>query len=77
MSKLFNSLGIPSSTILLKLIKHLKSYKKYFLTLNTSQKTIVDFETKKGRYYEFLKSDFIDSLLTVDLETQFVWKSDS
>ncbi|MEE3999584.1 primase-helicase family protein [Tenacibaculum sp. FZY0031] len=39
------------------------SYKKYFLTLNTSQKTIVDFETKKGKYYEFLKSDFIDSSL--------------
>lgn len=42
------------------------SYKKYFLTLNTSQKTIVDFETKKGRYYEFTKSDFINCSLIVD-----------
>ncbi|REH54724.1 hypothetical protein C7448_102248 [Tenacibaculum gallaicum] len=45
------------------------SYKKFYFTLNTSQKTIVDFEIKKGRYYEFLKSDFIDSSLTVDKVT--------
>ncbi len=37
------------------------SYPKYFLTLNTNQKTIVDFETKKGRYFEFLKKDFIEN----------------
>ncbi|MBE7686289.1 hypothetical protein F7647_09495 [Tenacibaculum piscium] len=36
------------------------SYQKYFLSLNTLQKTMVNFETKKGRYYEFQKSDFIE-----------------
>ena len=36
------------------------SYPRYFLTLNTSQKNIVDFQTIKGRYYEFEKSDFIE-----------------
>ncbi|AZJ33784.1 hypothetical protein D6200_14900 [Tenacibaculum mesophilum] len=45
------------------------SYKKFYFTLNTSQKTIADFEIKKERYYEFLKSDFIDSSLTVDKVT--------
>jgi hypothetical protein len=35
------------------------SYKRYFLSLSTNQKTIVDFETKKGRYFEFDKKDFI------------------
>tara|TARA_R110001606_G_scaffold274321_1_gene422806 strand:+ start:89 stop:1285 length:1197 start_codon:yes stop_codon:yes gene_type:complete len=37
------------------------SYKRYFLSLNTLQKTIVDFEIKKGRYFEFLKKDFIEN----------------
>ena len=36
------------------------SYKKYFLSLNTAQKTIVSYETKKGRYFEFKKSNFIN-----------------
>jgi len=36
------------------------SYKKYFLSLNTSQRTIVDYETKKGRYFQFNKKDFIE-----------------
>jgi hypothetical protein len=36
------------------------AYKSYFLSLNTSQKTIVDYENKKGRYFTFLKKDFID-----------------
>lgn len=35
------------------------SYCKYFFSLNTSQQKIVDYETKKGRYFEFLKKDFI------------------
>ena len=35
------------------------SYKRYFPSLNLNQKTIVDFETKKGRYFEFSKKDFI------------------
>ena len=47
------------------------SYKKHFLTLNTSQKTIVDFETKKGRYYEFLKSDFLENSLIVEKTSNF------
>ncbi|WP_299711011.1 primase-helicase family protein [uncultured Tenacibaculum sp.] len=42
------------------------SYKKYFFSLNTSQKTIVDFETKKGRYFEFQKNDFLENSLIVD-----------
>jgi hypothetical protein len=37
------------------------SYPKYFLSLNTNQKRIVDFETKKGRYFEFLKKDFVEN----------------
>lgn len=37
------------------------SYQRYFLSLSTSQKTIVDFETKKGRYFEFTKKDFIQN----------------
>ena len=40
------------------------SYQKYFLSLNLNQKTIVASETKKGRYFEFVKKDFIDE--TVD-----------
>lgn len=51
------------------------SYKKYYLAFNTSQKTIVDFETKKGRYYEFRKEDFIEIPLNVDLEAQLALKS--
>ncbi|APG66323.1 helicase [Tenacibaculum todarodis] len=39
------------------------SYKKYFFSLNTAQKTIVDYETKKGRYYEFKKEDFINEVV--------------
>jgi hypothetical protein len=35
------------------------SYQRYFLSLNLNQKTIVDSETKKGRYFEFVKNDFI------------------
>jgi hypothetical protein len=35
------------------------SYQRYFLSLNINQKTIIDFETKKGRYFEFNKKDFI------------------
>ena len=35
------------------------SYKKYYLSLSTAQKTIVSYETKKGRYFEFKKEDFI------------------
>jgi hypothetical protein len=36
------------------------SYPKYFPSLNVNQKTIVDFETKKGRYFEFFKKDFVE-----------------
>ena len=39
------------------------SYQRYFLSLNTNQKTIVDFETKKGRYFEFTKKDFIQNFV--------------
>lgn len=66
---LFEKLNRGLKTTRFKIAKSLKddykleslngSYKKYFLSLNTSQKTIVDFETKKGRYYQFLKDDFI------------------
>lgn len=73
---LFEKLNKGLKTTRFKITKSLKddykleslngSYKKYFLSLNTSQKTIVDFETKKGRYYEFLKSDFIKEPLIVD-----------
>ena len=35
------------------------SYKKYFLAYNMSKKIIIDYETKKGRCYKFLKNDFI------------------
>jgi hypothetical protein len=37
------------------------SYQRYFLSLNPNQKMIVDFETKKGRYFEFTKKDFIQN----------------
>jgi hypothetical protein len=37
------------------------SYQRYFLSLNLNQKTIVDSETKKGRYFEFVKNDFIQN----------------
>jgi hypothetical protein len=40
------------------------SYKRYFLSQNIEQKTIVDYESKKGRYFEFAKKDFIE--MTVD-----------
>jgi hypothetical protein len=40
------------------------SYKKYFLSLSLEQKSIVSYETKKGRYFEFKKEDFITD--TVD-----------
>jgi hypothetical protein len=36
------------------------SYPKYYLSLNTVQKSIVCSETKKGRYFEFEKSKFIE-----------------
>ncbi|MCH3881710.1 primase-helicase family protein [Tenacibaculum aquimarinum] len=39
------------------------SYQKYFFSLNIAQKKIVDFETKKGRYYEFKKEDFINEVV--------------
>ncbi|WP_299160892.1 primase-helicase family protein [uncultured Tenacibaculum sp.] len=73
---LFEKLNKGIKTTRFKITKSLKddykleslngSYKKYFLSLNTSQTTIVDFETRKGRFYEFLKSDFIETSLTVD-----------
>ena len=44
------------------------SYRKYFFSQNTNQQRIVDYETKKGRYFEFLKKDFIEN----ELETQAV-----
>ena len=42
------------------------SYERYFLSYNPDKKTIIDYENKKGRYYTFVKSDFIESALTVD-----------
>ncbi|ARV14812.1 primase-helicase family protein [Polaribacter sp. SA4-12] len=36
------------------------SYQRYFLSLSINQKSIVDSETKKGRYFEFVKKDFIE-----------------
>lgn len=36
------------------------AYKKYHFSLNQSQKKILDYETEKGRYFEFLKKDFIE-----------------
>lgn len=35
------------------------SYKKYFLSKNMQQKTIVSYETQRGRYFEFKKEDFL------------------
>jgi hypothetical protein len=35
------------------------SYNKYFSSLSLDQKSIVSYETKKGRYFEFKKKDFI------------------
>jgi hypothetical protein len=46
------------------------SYERYFLSYNPDKKTIIDYESKKGRYYEFVKSDFIESALTVDKQTK-------
>lgn len=73
---LLDKLGKGLKTTRFKITKSLKddykvaplngSYQKYFLSLNTSQKTIVASETKKGRYYEFLKSDFMETSLNVD-----------
>ncbi|WP_233861149.1 hypothetical protein [Tenacibaculum piscium] len=67
---LFDKLSKGFKTTSFKITKILKddynltslngSYQKYFLSLNTLQKTMVNFETKKGRYYEFQKSDFIE-----------------
>jgi hypothetical protein len=37
------------------------SYQRYFHSLNINQKLIVDSETKKGRYFEFEKKDFIQN----------------
>ena len=37
------------------------SYQKYFLSLGTLNKSIVDSKTEKGRYYEFHKKDFIET----------------
>lgn len=34
------------------------SYERYYVSLNMDQKTIIDFETKKGRYFTFEKSNF-------------------
>ncbi|PQJ82698.1 primase-helicase family protein [Polaribacter glomeratus] len=42
------------------------SYKKYHFALNTANKSILDSETKKGRYFEFEKKDFIETVLIVD-----------
>ncbi|QXP72124.1 helicase [Polaribacter sp. R2A056_3_33] len=42
------------------------SYKKYYPSYSLDRKTLIDYETKKGRYYKFIKSDFIESALTVD-----------
>ncbi|QXP72225.1 helicase [Polaribacter sp. R2A056_3_33] len=39
-------------------------YKKYFLSQSLEGKSIVSYETKKGRYFEFKKEDFITD--TVD-----------
>ncbi|APG65086.1 helicase [Tenacibaculum todarodis] len=36
------------------------SYKKYFSSISLEQKSIVCSETKKGRYFEFRKEDFIN-----------------
>ena len=35
------------------------SYNKYYSSLSLDQKSIVSYETKKGRYFEFKKKDFI------------------
>jgi hypothetical protein len=37
------------------------SYKKFHFTLNPSGKKIVDYQIEKGRYFEFLKKDFIQT----------------
>ncbi|MCG8828205.1 helicase [Tenacibaculum dicentrarchi] len=73
---LFDKLSKGFKTTRFKITKSLKddynltslngSYQKYFLSLNTLQKTMVNFETKKGRYYEFQKSDFIEMPLSFD-----------
>jgi hypothetical protein len=39
------------------------SYSRYFISFNTSHNTIVDSETKKGRYFEFAKKDFIEKIV--------------
>lgn len=41
------------------------SYPKYFTTMGTNNTTFVDSEQKKGRYFEFLKKDFLEN--TVEL----------
>lgn len=75
---LLDRLSISLRTTRFKIAKSLKddfklqsvngSYQKYFLTLNSFQKSIVDFDFKKGRYYEFLKSDYIEKPLNVEKE---------
>ena len=39
------------------------SYNKYFSSLSLDQKSIVSYETKKGRYFEFKKKDFITDIV--------------
>jgi hypothetical protein len=70
-SDLFDKINKGFRTTRFKIAKSLKedyklesingSYQKYYLSYNPDKKTAIDFETKKGRYYEFLKKDFIEN----------------
>jgi hypothetical protein len=72
-SDLFDKINKGFRTTRFKIDKSLKedykleskngSYQKYYLSYNPDKKTALDFETKKGRYFEFRKNDFIDKVV--------------
>lgn len=72
-SDLFDKINKGFRTTRFKIAKSLKedykleskngSYQKYFLSYNPDKKTSIDFETKKGRYFEFKRDDFIDKVV--------------
>ena len=58
--KKFNETQYKQELKQLEVLKNLLA-EKIDLLNQLDSKTIVDFETKKGRYFEFLKNDFIEN----------------